>query len=185
MNPKSNMYTFTRVNTLYSIQQICNAKGFQTGQHNVFTAQFKASLLALKEEVKFLSFIGYSKLPDGMETIGTNLIQSTMLDNEVISNQGNQYTVIDSLWAALQPVDTGLLDSSDVAIQSKSECDSNQSALRYSASWAEGSNNNAIEADNICAEVPEVPPGPDEPSEDELRKKELQANIERLKYSVI
>lgn len=72
---------------------------------------------------------------------------------------------------------TGLLDCSDAALQSNAECDSNQSALRYSNSEERGSQHNEIEAGNISADVPEVLSGPHESITYELTYKKLQFNI--------
>lgn len=80
------------------------------------------------------------------------------------SNQGNEYTVIDSLRGALQRVDPNLLDRCDAVLSSKNECNSNQSALRHSSSGEEGSNNNKIGADKISADDLDVPLGPLSPA---------------------
>lgn len=92
-----NMEEAAQITTLYRVQQIRKRKGFRAVQHNDGTAQLKVCLLDLKEEVKILIFIRWhSKFPDGMETIRANLLQCTMRDYEVTSNQGKNI-----LWLVL------------------------------------------------------------------------------------
>lgn len=89
MNQSSNIEKVSKDNKLSRAQQIHKANIFRTFQHNDATAKFNTSLSALKEYIKFLSFISDSKWPNGMETSRTNLFQSTTRDDAVPSNRGN------------------------------------------------------------------------------------------------
>lgn len=121
MNPKCELDEKAQVNTLYRVQNLCRSNGFRTVQHTDVSAQFKAAVLALKEEVKFLKYIDDSTWPSGMETIQKNLLRSMILDDEVSSNQGNEFMVIESLRSALRRVDPELLDTCDERLQSRTE----------------------------------------------------------------
>lgn len=85
----------TRVNTFFRGQQFSTMNGFCIVQHIDVSAQYKAAIKALKKEAKFLTCIGGSSLPNGMDTIRNNLLQSMELDKVIALNQGNYFTAMD------------------------------------------------------------------------------------------
>lgn len=107
----------------------CKAERSQVAPNSDVTSQFNVSVKNLKEEVKFLKYIGSSECPKGMETIRVNLIQSMMLENEVKSNQGSKHAVVDPLRSVLRYVETRLPDLSDAALQPKTKLEDNKPAL--------------------------------------------------------
>lgn len=109
-NPKSDLEETIQINTLHHIQLCCNMNRFRNAQPTDVSAQFKASVASLNGEVKFFKFIDNLSWPDGMDTIKKNLLRSMILDEEVVPNKRNSFTVIDSLRAALQRFDLGMLD---------------------------------------------------------------------------
>lgn len=47
-----------QINTLYGVQHFCNMNRFWTTQHTDVSVQLKAEIVALKEEVVFIKWIG-------------------------------------------------------------------------------------------------------------------------------
>lgn len=195
MNPSSEMEKQAQVNTLYRVQLICRERGFRTVQHSDVSAQFKASVLALKEAAKFLKYINRSKWPDEMDTIRLNLLQSMKLDDEVTSNQGNEYSVIESLRSALQRVDPDLRDRSDALLITRTECSAQQSTNGFDNANTETTSNppcnskddNGVVQNNqpqVNTDVPDVPNPSAQSNEGngkmDIDKEERQTKIDEL-----
>lgn len=93
------------------MKTICSFKAFRTVQHTEVSNKLREDFEAFREEKKFLNYLGSSKWAEGMETIRKHILQTTTLDKEITSNQGNQFVIVDSIRAALQRVDPALLDA--------------------------------------------------------------------------
>lgn len=113
MNGDSEEHRRTQINTLLRVKQICSMNNFRTVQAAQVTAQFKVALLALREESEFLKYLGKNDWPLELRTIQENLLQSTVLDKEILSNVGNDHHVLDSLKSAIRRVNPDLVKQRD------------------------------------------------------------------------
>lgn len=141
---------------------------FRPAQQTDVSAQFKAGAASLKGEVKFLKFIDKSSWLDGMETIKRTILHSMILDEEVALSQANSFTLIDSLRAALQRFDRGVLDRCNDTLEYSTECDTHKPELQNSNS-NEGETSDSqteVKADNV--HVSDMPSVSNEPSEEEI-----------------
>ena len=57
-------------------------------------SQFKLSILALEEEEKFLRLIESDEWPPHMETTRENVLHTTLRDEELTSNSGNDNDIL-------------------------------------------------------------------------------------------
>lgn len=112
-----------------------------------------------------------------METIKSNLLQSIIRYNEVTSNQGNEYTLLESLRSSLQIADPGILDRSDAAVRCKTKCDDNQPALKNPIAVEKGTNKDQIQDQPRSTDVSDIPPAYAELSRNDINLQELQKNI--------
>lgn len=83
--------------------------------------QYSLSLNAVKEEAKFLKYIGRTKWPDHMETMRTHLLQSTFFEKEIQSNTGNDHHVLESLRDILRRLDLDLVSKCDALLEKCTE----------------------------------------------------------------
>ena len=89
MNAKTKQEKTAQVHCLYRLRDVCRSNGFKSVQHTNVTKQFLLAVDALKEEAKFLKYLGELKFPPDLATIHHNLLRSTTLDNSISSNKGN------------------------------------------------------------------------------------------------
>ncbi len=85
-------------NTIYRMKHWSELHGYKPVQTTIVTEQFGLSILALKEQDKFLNHIGETEWPPHMESIKENILHTTGLDSELQSNAGNDTDVLPSIW---------------------------------------------------------------------------------------
>lgn len=90
MNGSSPEDKQARIHTLYRAQQQCYENGLRPVQCTKVVVQFPLFKLEIKEEEKFIKFLGSDLEPERMEYIKFNLHQSTSLDDEFAENADNE-----------------------------------------------------------------------------------------------
>ena len=108
-------------NTLHRAKEYCLLNGLKTVQYSVINSQFKMALLALEEERKFLDYIGSDEWPPQMSTIRNNMLRSTLLDDEIEGNKGNEHTVLKSLRQSLLSISPNLVIQCDERLKKATE----------------------------------------------------------------
>lgn len=76
---------------------------------------------AMNEESKFLKSIGKTNLPSSAVVSNTNLLHSTVLDEEEIAKAENEHTIISSPKTSLRCTELSLLQHSDEILPFKVE----------------------------------------------------------------
>lgn len=85
-------------------------------QHHTVTKQFKLAVDALKEEKKFLSYLDSTEWSSMMNLTRNNLLFTTMMDQDICMNQGNEGQILESLRSSLRRLDSVLLQRRELAI---------------------------------------------------------------------
>ncbi len=144
MNPDTKFGDKVQINTLYRVKDLYALNGYKTVQHEQVTEQYKLSLDALLEEEKFLKYLKADKWPAGTTTIRQNLLQSTVMDEELVANRGNDTVILDTLRSSLLRIDRDLVCRLD-NIWSKSaqtQADQSGTQVRELSGAADGNENN-------------------------------------------
>ncbi len=102
MNAVLDGHEDAQVNTIFRLRHWSEHNRFKPAQASLVTEQFNLSLLALKEEEKFLSLINEERWPSNMENTNENLLRSTIFDNEIRLNSGNDKDVLPSIWRSFK-----------------------------------------------------------------------------------
>lgn len=89
--------------------KILGSTKYKPVTHSVITAQFRIAPQALKEEIKFLSLVIPGTRPEKIETARENLLRSTVMDDEITANNGNEFKILDSLRANLRRIIMSLI----------------------------------------------------------------------------
>lgn len=91
-----------QVNTIYRARHWCEANDYKPVKSTVLSDQFRKAKFALSEEAKFLKLLGKRTWPLNMDATRTNLLRSTVFDQDLVVNQGNDQDVLPSLWCAFK-----------------------------------------------------------------------------------
>lgn len=102
MSAVANGYEQAQINSLYRIKHWSELHDYKSVNSKTISEQFQLSILALKEEDKFLSAIGEDDWPRNMDTAKENLLCSTVCDKEIQANCGNDDDVLTSLWVCFK-----------------------------------------------------------------------------------
>ncbi len=108
MNPKTPDEKRAQIHTLHRAKDLSRLNKFKTIQHTEITKQFQVACKSIKEEHKFLSYVG-GEWPQGMKQVQYNLLNTTIFDEEIQSNSEKEGSgVLCSLKSALQSTNPGL-----------------------------------------------------------------------------
>ncbi len=99
MNAKGTDGERAQALTILRAKVVCYEKGFKSVQHDAISRQFQLATDAIEEETKFLRFLFPESWPVEMEQMKTNLLETTLFDDELESNRGNA-TLLPCLSAA-------------------------------------------------------------------------------------
>ena len=91
-----------QVNTIFRMRHWSELHRYRSVQSKVVSEQFMLAALALKEEEKFLRIIGETEWPEHMETARENVLRTTMCDEELRSNDGNDDDVLPAIWSCFK-----------------------------------------------------------------------------------
>lgn len=94
-----------QVNAIFRAKHWCEKNQFRPITTNILNDMFTCSMFALKEESKFLDFIGDTVWPPKMETTRDNLLRSTISDKELRKHnedEDNKLVVLPSLWSSFE-----------------------------------------------------------------------------------
>lgn len=72
-----------QINCLPRVNDFFKLNTFRTVEHYDVSSHFQSALSALKEENKFLKYLGSTDWPLGMDKIRRNILQTTVLDEEI------------------------------------------------------------------------------------------------------
>ena len=110
-----------RVYTLHRAKESFLLNGLKSVQYTTINQQYHMSMLAIAEEKKFSNYFGSDEWPSAMSTVRRNLLQSTVLDSEIESNQGNEHTVLDALRKSLMVISPNTVSECDKRFQESIE----------------------------------------------------------------
>ena len=91
-----------QVNTIFRLRHWSELNGFKPVQSSTVSDQFCLSILSLKEEEKFLSILAEKEWPDHMDNTKENLLRTTVFDNELRLNSGNDKDILPSIWRSFK-----------------------------------------------------------------------------------
>lgn len=94
MNAKEVIGDRGQVCAIQKAKDICPAPEYKSVSTKVLSEQFKMECDALREEDKFLSFLGGDAWPSEMDTSRLNLLQTNRYDEYVAENRGNDWDVL-------------------------------------------------------------------------------------------
>lgn len=94
MGAKSNNEVGAQINTHYRLRDCSRMNGFRTVHHAYDTKQCKRAVDALKDEQKFLAYVGATECPPNMDSTRTNLFQSANFDKKISENRGNDHNIL-------------------------------------------------------------------------------------------
>lgn len=82
MKPKSDIDFESQINCLHRVKNEYREKNIRTLKNTDVTAQYKADIVELKEEQKFLNFFNTAGWPVSMGESRRNMLQTTILDKQ-------------------------------------------------------------------------------------------------------
>ena len=126
----------------------------------------------MQEERKFRDYLESDTWPTGMDTIRSNLLRKTTIDEEIISNRGNDNTILNSLYSVLCMLHPEIAERQD----------SRQNRKGGSRDKEAETPGNGSSVSEEQFEIP-VPLEPENQalSDEELTKKNLEEDRQRLR----
>ncbi len=106
-----------QVNCIYRLKHWSESNDFRRVQGKVVGEQFGLAVLALKEEDKFLDAIQSDEWPEHMDTIKENVLRTTLCDDELMVNSGNDGDVLPSIWKCFERLHPGLAKAISVSLK--------------------------------------------------------------------
>jgi len=91
-----------QINSLYRAQMYCKQNNFRTIPAAVMQKLAVAAKAARHEAEKFQGFLESDSWPKDMEVVKKNLLRTSVLDEEVLSNSGNDVDILPSLLKVYQ-----------------------------------------------------------------------------------
>lgn len=83
--------------TIYRCQFVCKNTDYKSISSKVVSSMFKLTHLASKEEKHSFLFIGKKECPQETETLHDNLMHTTLFDNDLSGNAGNNTDLLHCL----------------------------------------------------------------------------------------
>ena len=183
MNPDPKFGDDVQINALHRIKELYILNGSRTVQHQTVTEQYKLSLDALCEEQKFLKYLNAETWPAGTENVRQNLLRSTVMDDELISNRGNDTVILETLRNTLIRMDRDLVCRLDITWNS-----SVQTEQHPPSGDDQHPNNNDLNENNLSnspktQNADENGPNPSmslQQSKERMEQMKLQRDLDRL-----
>lgn len=97
MNAMNDGLEDAQVNTIHRLKYWSEANQYKSAQSKIVVEQFKLAVFALQEEAKFLKYINEDEWPANMDTTKENILRTTVLDQELNSNNGNDTDILPSI----------------------------------------------------------------------------------------
>lgn len=90
MNASGEKGERAQILTIYRARDVCKESMFKPVRHDIISKLFQLSVDAINEERKFLLFLSPSTWPEEMSILRSNLLRSTILDDQLESNRGEK-----------------------------------------------------------------------------------------------
>lgn len=88
-----------QVNSIYRLRHWSESRDYKPAQAQDVSTQYNIALDASHEDAKFLRTIRSDTWPEEMELCREKLHRTTVFDNEIIENRGNDNDVLPSIWS--------------------------------------------------------------------------------------
>lgn len=98
MNAIKNDEEDAQVNAIFRARHWCEKNEYRPIRPSMLNEQFRFAKMALYEEAKFLVLIDEDEWPKHMETTANNLLRTTIFDDELDANKGNEADALEDLW---------------------------------------------------------------------------------------
>ncbi len=183
MNASSDTEVEAQCNTLHRAKEHFLLNGLKTIQYQLINHQFKMAMSALDEEKKFLKYLGSTEWPSQMISIRRNLLRSTVMDDEIESNKGNEHTVLTTLRQSLMAVSPNLVKTCDERLK--------QSIEEISSPDTDSNSNQQTETEQFSTNDSLPSPSDDQepetpiPDPEEIKKKKLEDTLGNLRTNGI
>ena len=113
MNASTDDEIEAQLHTLHRAKEYSLLNGLKVVQYTTINDMFKMSMLAISEVKKFQTYLGSTEWPAQMANVKNNLLRSTILDSEIESNQGNEYTILNTLRQSLMSISPNIVKECD------------------------------------------------------------------------
>lgn len=166
-----------QINTIHRARHCCELSDYKRVKSSVLTSQFKLAKLAIDAETIFLKAIGKSEWPANMTVTRDNLLRSTVFDEELLTNRGNDRDVIRSIWHAFKTLYPSQAKGIEVS-RANSRAERSPSGSTTSAQAAQG----AAETSSEPTTPPTTPPTTEDTSAHDEEQERLlkEEEIRRL-----